>query len=635
MALPVWAGDYFVSENGSDSNPGTKEKPFRTIQKAAKAMVAGDRCTVTGGRYYETVRLKNSGQAGKPICFMTAQGQTVILDGTEQLKKRWSVYKGKIYKTKVEAEFEQLFVDGQMMVEARWPNMRFPAQLWQRSCWAQAGEGSRYGKIVDVKLARTRVDWSGAVAVLNVAHQFFTWTRRVQKHIQGKDSFSYVKNLAGITNYADRARPWEDDRYYLFGKLEALDVPGEWFLDRQGGWLYLWTPDGDNPGLHKVQVKVRDYAFDVEAKDYIRISGFNFFGSTFRFENCNHCVVEDCELRFPTFCREFADPSVAEKPGETCITGNYNLVRRCHLAYGSTSGLVVVGSFNTVENNIIHDMCWNGSLRYVGLFMRAGNDRAGGCIVRRNTIFNTGNAGINYRGQSYIIEYNHVYNGGLACKDVALIYTGQPFCAGSVVRYNWAHGCRTEGRDAGRRLPGGLGIRGDDQTRRLTVHHNVVWDCGRDGIIVKGDNNRVYNNTVFGIGSKGSPGNYINLHTSSEPKKWWRKQFPLLRVQNAHSEIFNNAARTITSNNQGRPFPAGKNVGYNYQGDDLKLVGPVKFDFRPRADSPLVDAGRVISGFTDNYKAAAPDIGAYEYGGENWRAGADWTCRRSRLSGSN
>ena len=194
---------------------------------------------------------------------------------------------------------------------------------------------------------------------------------------------------------------------------------------------------------------------------------------------------------------------------------------------------------------------------------------------------------------------------------------GLPTCAGGIVRYNWVHGCRTE-------EGGGLGIRGDDQTRGLTVHHNVVWDCGRDGIIVKGDNNSVCNNTVFDIGSPNKPGNFVNLHTVPEPKKPWRDQWPLLDKQNLHSTIANNAARTITGDNKGTPYKFAQNLANNYQGKDLLLVDPVHFDFRPQAGSPLVDAGKVIPGITDGFQGKAPDIGAYESGSPPWRAGITW-----------
>ena len=182
-------------------------------------------------------------------------------------------------------------------------------------------------------------------------------------------------------------------------------------------------------------------------------------------------------------------------------------------------------------------------------------------------------------------------------------------------------------RTLGNRLQGGpTGIRGDDQTRSLTVHHNVVWDCGRDGIIVKGDFNKVYNNTVFDIGTEAVPGNYINLHTAPEPYKWWREQYPLLSEQNANSTIYNNAALNITSDNNGTPFPPGDNLANNYYGQDLKLEDIENLKFQPATESDLVDAGRIIPGFTDGYIPLAPDIGAYEYGAADyWIPG-----RRSR-----
>ena len=38
--------DYHVAKNGDDSNPGTKDKPFLTISKAAKIALPGSVITV-------------------------------------------------------------------------------------------------------------------------------------------------------------------------------------------------------------------------------------------------------------------------------------------------------------------------------------------------------------------------------------------------------------------------------------------------------------------------------------------------------------------------------------------------------------------------------------------------------------
>ncbi|MGD8239354.1 MAG: right-handed parallel beta-helix repeat-containing protein [Armatimonadota bacterium] len=611
-----WAGEYYVAPDGSDGGPGTQQEPLRTIQRAADMLRPGDTCYVREGTYRETVSVARSGEPGRPIRFAAYPGETVTLSGTEPIETQWAVHKDSIYKASVRPDFEQLFVDGTMMVEARWPNMRF-AQLFDRSKWATAGVGSRYGKMVDPELAETGVDWTGALATLNVAHQFFTWTRPVARHTRGSDTFEYSKDLVGITHYADKTRQWEDDRYYLSGKLEALDSPGEWFLDPQTHTLYLWTLEGDSPASHTVEAKVRDLAFDVSDADHVELHGFHFFAATYRFRNCDHCVVDNCHLLFPTYVRHTDErPTAPRRVVSTLMSGAGNTVRNCSLGYSSTTGLEMAGPNSTIENCLVHDCCWNGSLRYVAIATHRGEQKQedGYSAVRGCTVYNTGNASVNYRAQQYIIEQNHAYSGGLLCKDVALVYTGQPSIAGSIVRYNWVHGCRTEGR-------GGLGIRGDDQTRSLTVHHNVVWDCGRDGIIVKGDHNKVHNNTVLDIGTAERVGNYISLHTMAEPKKPWRRQFPLLPAQNVNSEIFNNAALTITSNPRGAAFPEGENVQRNYSDRDIALADPQNLDFRPAAGSPLIDAGHEIPGFTDGFKGRAPDIGAYEHGSERWVPG--------------
>jgi len=248
--------------------------------------------------------------------------------------------------------------------------------------------------------------------------------------------------------------------------------------------------------------------------------------------------------------RTISRAAIAVGPGDLCLVhaGVYRetvVVRRSGAADKPIRFEAAPGEIVEINGTERLRGGWTGSLQYASLLTAPFGKRkpqtaksAGfAAIIRGNTIFNAGNAALCFRAQPTLIENNHVYEGGRLCKDVALIYTGGPTCAGSVVRYNWAHGCWTESG-------GGLGIRGDDQTRQLTVHHNVVWDCGAAGIIVKGDFNRVDNNTVLFIGSQSRPGAFLNMPTRPEPGKPWRKQFSLLKTQNAHSEIFNNIART-------------------------------------------------------------------------------------------
>ena len=617
LASPALAATFHVAGSGDDAVEGSAERPWRTLQAAAERIRAGDTCIVHAGVYRETVRPRHSGQPGKPLRFEAASGGRPVIDGSDPIAGPWSVHEGRVYRTQVDREFEQLFSDGEMLVEARWPNRSFPDQLWNRDRWATADAGSRYGKMVDADLAATGIDWTGGLAVLNVAHQFFTWTRPIVRHAAGSDTFEYPQDLAGITRYASETRPWEDDRYYLVGKLEALDAPGEWHLDRETRTLYLWLPDGSDPTLRRITAKARTAGLIVEEKNHVEIRGIDFFACGFRFERCIAGLVEDSRLLYPAFARHLGQPGYAEDRGCAQMNGDDHTVRRCLFTRAATDGLRMSGRRNTVEDCLVEDVSWDGSLAHGGVWLHNPGAAADGSTVRYSTVRRGGNALVNFRGPGHVVEHNHVYEGGLACKDVALVYTGLPTAAGGVVRYNWVHGCRTE-------EGAGLGIRGDDQTRGLTVHHNVVWECGRDGIIVKGDDNLVCNNTVFGIGTLKKPGNGINLHVEPEPRKPWRHQWPLLEIQNRHSRIANNAAPSITGSNAGDPFPFKDNLEHNFEGVNPGLADPADFDFRPRPDSPLVDAGLVIPGMTDGFHGSAPDIGAYESGQDAWRPGIRW-----------
>ncbi|MFH0863880.1 MAG: right-handed parallel beta-helix repeat-containing protein [Candidatus Gottesmanbacteria bacterium] len=81
-AKPALATDYFVATTGNDSSSGTQASPWKTIQKAADFMIAGDTVTVLAGNYggdvsvFKKVRITKSGSLGKPI---TYQASDVVL----------------------------------------------------------------------------------------------------------------------------------------------------------------------------------------------------------------------------------------------------------------------------------------------------------------------------------------------------------------------------------------------------------------------------------------------------------------------------------------------------------------------------------------------------------------------------
>ena len=662
LLAPLRAAEIFVAPAGNDADLGTKEKPLRTIQSALDRLKAGDTCILRQGIYRETVEFKTSGTPGKPVRLQACPGEEVVFDGAETISGKWSRYKGSIYQISAPKGIEQLFVGREMMIEARWPNMRRD-QVFDRSCWAKTEMGSGHGRVISEEMAKTGIDWTGAMACLNVAHQWWTWNRPVVGHKAGSNTLEYPADLVGLCNYDPKiteratwetpewlAKAWADDYFYLFGKLEALDVETEWFQDQATGTLYLFAPGGVDPSALEVRYKARNYAVRATGQHHLEVKGINFFGTTFRLDDCNDCVVDSCELLYPSYSRTITEYDQMRRESVfTKVTGDRNTVRHSAIAHTNNLGLMVMGNGNVVEDCIIHDVNWSGTLIYPALQLSASphlgvnwfdtiqyppterttansDVTSHGNIARRNTLYNGGSSLLVYQAADSVIEFNHVYDGGRACKDVSLIYGCWPFSRGSVVSYNWVHGCQTEGYE-GRGGAGGIGIRADDQSRNNVFHHNVVWDCGQVGIIMKGEDHRAFNNTIFGIGTEAKPQCDLLIESDAEPVKIWAVRWPQLRMQNQWTEVQNNLSRNLTSkhspDSQRSDSPL---VHHNLRGRDVRplLRDPAHFDFRPVDRSLAIGAGVHVPGITDGFKGTAPDLGAYQSGAEQWVPGADW-----------
>ncbi len=67
---------------GNDSSPGTAALPWRTIQKAADTLQAGDTVLIRAGTYNERVIPQLSGTAGLPITYAAHPGESPVVDGT-------------------------------------------------------------------------------------------------------------------------------------------------------------------------------------------------------------------------------------------------------------------------------------------------------------------------------------------------------------------------------------------------------------------------------------------------------------------------------------------------------------------------------------------------------------------------
>src|SRR3989339_414710 len=558
---------YYVAMTGNDTNNGTSlSTAFKTIQKAANIMVAGDTCYVRQGTYRETVTPTNSGNSTNPIRFYVYNNESVTVSGADIFNVTWSVHFGSIYKASTNLSFIQLFVDGKMMNEARWPNAVVDDLMHMPR--GTTDSGSDVSTIVDSDLPAG--DWNNAYVQL--MFEYWGYIKRVTNY-QAGSQFNFDTALPG--GYGPRAG---SSKYYLFGKLIAMDTATEWYLDNPADIVYLWTPDSLSPSQHSVEIKQRDYAFNLSNKSYIELKGFNLFACAVNMSNSQHCTVDSFNVKYGDHNSVHNDGYGAIYQSKNIMSGSYNEWKNSTIAFSAHAGILVYGSYNKVTNCVIHDIGYLPTTSAAIATPSSSNNSNQNFSY--NTIYNCGYIGVMfYTATKYNIQYNDISNVNLLCNDGGVLYTYQSDGGGTVISHNWTH-------DNSGNL--GIGIYLDNGSANFIVHHNVSWNNEDSGIRLNLDstNNLIYNNTIL------NNGNSFNHWPGSGSQSGTK----------IINNIANNTINLVTSS-EGTPPESHHNGDYS-----------VDANFVPTPGSGAIDAGVVLSGYTDGYVGSAPDIGAYEYG---------------------
>ena len=585
-AATAHGADFFVSTSGSDTNTGSIAQPFATIQKAADVMNPGDTCHIRAGTYRETVAPPSRATtAALPIRYEAYSNEAVTVTGLDAVSG-WANYSGSIYTCSVPAEVSQLFIDGQLMMEARWPNSGIN-HLTPTNASVETATSIVPGGVstfADSALsAFTNGHWNGAKMWYMPGSDWTSTSTLITDHTGNQLTFTNTSTSSSLQLEAG-------DSYFLYGTLNALDSATEWFHDAASGILYLWSPGGVDPNTLTVEARTRRYAFDLQwERDHIQISGLNFHASSITDQGtCNDTLIENCTFMYPT---PLWDTKIWGWSGGVYIRGSHATVRDCEVGYSWGDGITFHYNSlsNTVENCLVHDCNWVGGL--------SGGIRVSGTghIIRKNTVYNTGRTGIVFRGcKQALIEQNHISHVGWLTKDQGGMMTGGINGEGTVITKNWVRDHNSSAWCTGIYL--------DNDSSNYIVHHNVVWNYDNGMRMNKtGIDNQVYNNTFFNA-SHESMGHYA-----------------------PGGEAYTNV---LTYNNLATDGPfRGTDLQNNLLDTEanISFAGAAHGDFRILENSSAIDYGRVITGYTDGYTGAAPDAGAYEFGGADWVAGIEWT----------
>jgi hypothetical protein len=477
---PHTPATYYVSPSGSDAWPGTLAQPFATIQFAANQLGAGDTLNIRAGSYHEYVTVPSSGTATAPITIQAYSGECPALVGAATVSGPWTIYSGSIYGAAWPSQPVQVFSDGHLLNEARWPNTAAEDFAGQTYALAEAGS---YDFIQYTGSDLPNVDLTGAWIRIMAGQAWVGYDRQVTSYdgSSGKLSFSPTINAPTDPYVISELVPRRGNHFFLFGKLNLLDSPGEWYWDPATQQLYVWTQDGASPE-GRIEAGTASAVMNISGRSYLTVKGLSAHGGWFNLQNCTSCTLQDFHLWAPTWTRTVNGYGVQpEYLGGVDVSGSGNLLQGGSVRQAGRSAIHVMGAANTVQQVTIEDSGWNWAGE-AAIQLEGANQ----ALVQNNTIRRVAMAGIYLAPDSRVLN-NLVDGACMFVEDCGNINAWDMDGQGTEVAYNLLQGNQTRW---------GAGIYLDAGSPNFYLHDNLIQNVLWNGMNIT-DVAKIENNTVL------------------------------------------------------------------------------------------------------------------------------------------
>ncbi len=496
---------FYVSPSGNDTAKGDSPKQaFATIahaRDAARELAASGERTkpvvinLLAGTYELTEPVAftpdDSGTSEIPVTIRGfGEGRALVSGGTRITG--WTVREDGAWTVTVPADwqFRQLFVNGERRVRARTPN---------------AGEFFRVnGMIISEKdkpwvLPYRDGDINPAWAQKGDVelNALCKWTE-CKLPITAVDS---TKKTVTVTQAMASYIIEENNRYWVENTPDALDTPGEWYLDFDSGQLTYIPLKGEDPKTAEViaprLTELVRFTGDPTAGKYVTdivIENVDFAYTDWTMDRYRGYTDGQAENKIPGVIRADGAKRIAIRDCTITLVANYGIdfryacsdcrVEGCTI-YNVGAGGIRIGEGrdrDTEDEQTYGTVIADNRIHHIGEVYTAGCGivifRSGKNTITHNEIHDTYWTGIS-NGWSWgyaetntrenIIEYNHVYNIGRGIlSDMGGIYNLglQP---GSVIRNNLFHDVLSFDY-------GGWGIYTDEGSSEFLIENNVVYN---------------------------------------------------------------------------------------------------------------------------------------------------------------
>ena len=308
----LFAGEIYVSLQGNDKNPGTKEAPFYTLNRAIKQAREWrrlNRLEVAGGIYISLeegvyaqrnslfLRPEDSGTPDSPTVICAVDGAHPVISGgvavtgwkrgynhpaiPEKLKQKiWSAEAPLIGNRRVETR--QMWVNGHKVQRAA----QFPDGGLERMIDFNSEE-----QTITIPVSQSvnpeRLQNAGQLEM--IVHQRWAIAILRVKSIDAKDGQAVVR-FHEPESHLEFAHPWPqpviggekgNSSFCLTNALELLDQPGEWFQEYPSGTIYYYPQAGENMETAEVIIPALETLVTIDGTLSRPVKHIQFNGITF------------------------------------------------------------------------------------------------------------------------------------------------------------------------------------------------------------------------------------------------------------------------------------------------------------------------------------------------------------------
>ncbi len=619
-SISAGAATYYVDvSKGDDRSDGSKSAPWKSISMAADTLRAGDTVIIREGIYRETVTLKHSGSEASRITYKAEPGARVVISGADPVTSEWTRHSGDIYKTKVQmplGDGNQLFVNGNMMMEAAWPNNPSDAAcnawLLERNS-ATATEGTEMSPTRYSMLAGA-IDFdvpkgSRVFITPMLNHGWANYTCEIVDYDPATKTITFdvpfapsPENNKVSFNEGEYAR---QALFFLHGDLSYLDIEKEYFYDPPTGTLYLYQPGGGMPEENSVEYKTRNTGINLNEHSFITIQGITLFACNLisgtiaegsdpgTLPECSNILIDGINGKYLS---HWSTTDVPESAVGIQLSGSYNEIRNSDLSYSMGHGIELNGNNSKIINNRITDCSYLGVYRN-NLWI-SGLEH----VVSYNTALRSGRSILGGKFVATKISNNEFAYANYLSSDGACMYLGFWDTGNSVIAYNYVH-------HPGKPGSWTTGIYFDNYCYNAIIHHNYT-----EGMQINGPRAgmTIVNNTIFGRG-------LVWDYWVKDPAN----THYMFEDDGAGTYIaYNIIARNAMNLNRTQPIYFSVNWDERKRGE-AKLLD----DGTLSKESPCIDPdGVVILPYIHrNVLDGKPDLGAFEFGVAPFEYGHDFS----------